>query len=112
LIDKILEVYWSLKLEALTDEFSIELIPVCDCSVAFEGNKEITFSFQIGDKYELLDNPNNVSREVLYKIIERISNPIRFELSKMMGKVEQIISEGSFEKDYWDKFWTDNIMNK
>src|SRR4030042_3848177 len=113
MIEKIVKVEWDLKIETLIEDYYYQAAPICSFIIYFEDGKSVEFQAQIADKIVVTDKgPNDLSTELVNKIIDRLHNPLQKEVDMLMMKVEKVTKRGYFEKDFWDKFWVDNAMGK
>ena len=112
MIEKLVEVEWDIRLETLNEEYYFQLIPICTVLLIFEDETQKGFSFQVGNKTLIMDYTPGLPINLINKIIDRIEKPLRKQVDDLISGVESLTKYGSFEKEFWDKFWVDNMMNK
>ena len=113
MISKVTAVEWDIRLETLINDYHYQVAPICSLTIHFEDGNKMEFQIQIADKVTVVEEgPKDLPMELINKIIDRIYKPLQKEIDALMIKVEKITKYGDFEKDFWDKFWVENMMGK
>ena len=113
MIEKIVRIEWSLKIETSIADYNFHAVPICMLTIHFENGETKELRIQIADKVLLIDHPlHDFPMDVINKIIDRVQKPLQKEVDKLMMRIEKVTNYGSFKKEFWNQFWVENAMGK